>query len=130
MDFNTSTTQTGEFSSEKIIVRQSSDLDPITGLIRYAVHTSTRVQLGTEYVYGPWESHEVDLVPQVVAVILGRSAGTMATAMTMAQLTQLGTDYANFLKLIVDYCQNPPQQSELEALGLVEPPIDPPIPES
>lgn len=113
MDFNLSS-QTGQFSSDERIVRQSSDRDD-TGLMRYAVNTSLIVQAGSETIHGPLRSYEVALTPEVVAVLLSRMG------ITIEELVDIGTRYTNLLRSIVDYSKNPPSQSELEALGLVEP---------
>lgn len=103
MDFNTSTTQTGEFSSNDLIVRQSSDRDPISGLIKYSVHTSTQIQIGTETIYGQWQNHEVDLNPESVAVITNRMG------ISLAELNDIATKYTSLLRAIVEYSKNPPE---------------------
>ena len=115
MDFNTSVETTGQFSSRDIIVRQSSDRDPVTGLMKYSVHTSAQIQAGTDTIYGEWKSHEVDLIPESVAVITSRMG------ISLADLNDIGTKYTNLLRSIVDYSRNPPTQAELETLGLAVP---------
>lgn len=120
MDFNTSAETTGQFSKNDFIVRQSSDRDPVTGLITYSIHVSTQIQVGTEKIYGQWKSHEVSLNPKSVAVVTSRMG------IALADLNDIGTKYTNLLRAIVDYSQNPPEQAELDALGIVEPVIAPP----
>lgn len=115
--------KTGEFSSEDVIIRQSSDRNTESGLMKYAIHVALRIQAGEDTIYGPWRTHEVDLVPESVTVICSRMG------ITLEQLNRIGTDYTNLLRAIVDYSQNPPGQSELESLGLAEPVIEMPIPE-
>ena len=113
MDFNTSAETTGQFSKNDFIVRQSSDRDPVTELITYSIHVSTQIQVGTETIYGPWESHEVSLSPKSVAVITSRMG------ISRLELGDIGTKYTNLLRAIVEYAQNPPEQTELDALGIV-----------
>lgn len=115
MNFNTSAETTGQFLSNDLIVRQSSDRDPVTGLITYSIHVSTQIQVGTETIYGPWNNHEVLLDPRAVAVITSRRG------IALADLSDIGAKYTNLLRAIVDYSQNPPDQTELDALGIVEP---------
>lgn len=121
MDFNTSAETTGQFSSNDFIVRQSSDRDPVTGLIAYSIHVSTQLRVGTEIIYGPWKSHEVSLEPKSVAVITSRMG------ITLAALNDIGSKYTDLLRSIVDYSQNPPNQTELEALGLAAAPVAAPV---
>lgn len=121
MNFYTGSEEKSSFTKRPVIVRQSSDRDPETGLITYAIHVADEIKIGDQKIMGELQHFETPLDQNTCSVICLRMGWPPA------KLQAIGAEYLALLGAIADAVENPATHKELVMLGIAPPEI--PIPD-